>query len=75
MSTTVLYMSKPSVQTFQIFYSVVDRFSKSHSVSLDNSRIEVVLNWVDIVLAVVVWRNIEKVTTTTKFFIVPSKYL
>jgi len=34
-----------------------------------------VLNWVDIVLAVVVWGNIEEVTTTTKFFIVPSKYL
>ena len=71
----VLQISRSSVQTFQIFYSVVDRFSKSHSVSLGSSRIEVVLNWVDIVLTVVVWGNIEEVTTTTRFFIVLSKYL
>jgi len=53
-------------------YHNTDEFSESHIVSLDSSRIEVILDWEYVVLTVVVYGNVREVVAITGSFMVPS---
>ena len=55
-------------------YHNTDEFSESHIVSLDSSRIEVILDWEYIVLTIVVCGNVGEIVAITGSFMVLSRY-
>ena len=55
-------------------YHNTDEFSESHIVSLDSSRIEVILDWKYIVLTIVVCGNVGEIVAITGSFMVLSRY-